>query len=1401
MRATSTKTELASATYRSVHPKPEINDVIVSKLRTAFVALGVLVAGVVGFAHPGDSQSQPYQIAQATCQRYVSTTNDYGLYRGQVFASLPPGIPASAFVTANIACGIPTSSPPPTPAPTASGTAVPTPTAAPTCLFYVSVQPGNGVQAGQAFTNPPTGVDVVQAGLPCGTPTATPIPTGAPTASPSSSPTATPSATPTPTATPTATASPTPSPTPTSSPLFGGFLRSTSIAPYNGLALTAGTSQPNPYPVRANYSSEAAFCAATDTSGNSIISANPLDPTKSADLLQIGVKETRQDQSTYFQDYSFFHTDANFQSTTPQYNLQGLDGINCFEAAHGITPVISLNPGAIQYNENPTGFNVQQHNLYDSAQDFGNYCSAIATHEAAQGFHNYSAPGNEVNSFYGSVFPGDPTQPIAVPNSTSGTIAVGTSVAYRIVAIIPQGMTDAGAESNAVAETSGNGSIRVSWGTFPTATSYEVFGRTAGSEQLLATVTAVAGYQQSWIDTGANTPSGALPSTNAVLVAATEAQIAGYEKNCYSAIHAADSQAVVYGFELDDDGGLNPSAAQFVHDERVNFGCGPGTCYDGIALHTALRYPVPAAGTPCYPNAGGDYTIACLDDVETAAGQSVPLDIGETVITWPGFVADAATAGLATTTNLAQLKAYPQVKFINWANVDECDAYPSGYFMNGCLIDLNHHETPQYVAAYPFYNGGATAPPTAAPTASPTPSPTPAPTTTPQLATVYQANGAYNQNVPLNSAPSPGNYAICFEVYQFNLTGESCNNTGGQVLPQLNVTGTSWSIAAWGATLNGTPTNMFSTSQGASTFVVELGGVSAPTFTSLPLTTTTGPTTTVSISGVIAGAKSVLAIHSSADYTVSTDNGSFTGGGTDNSSYDGSDSARFWLFTPTASGTINITITAPAGTSLSAQLANMNSVSGATPSPSPSATPTASPSPSPSPSGTPTIAQSAGHYISPATLAAAPTNGDTIVCMQAYQFNLVGTNCEDANGSPTLYPQIDSTNSSNNSVAAWMGVVSGSPANGVFSFTHNAWSTVFDLKNVSATPIFGNFHSDSTTTGTSTVALTGLTAGAIQLIAVDSSDSADTVAISNGTISGPAFDGGSTARFYTVTATSTGASTITVTAATGSNVSIEFVALNPAGASLAVGTAVTTWRDKSGNGNNVTQATTADQPTIGLINGVKAVALNGAGQFLAATSSTALPIGASPFTVFVVAVDSNIGANYPSVVQWGGIGSGFVTDLIFQQNDGLRLAQDNSSGGVAGLIITSPIDTNPHTLEATYSGGDVGANGALLYDGNAQSVATFGTPYTFATTGSALQIGNNAGSTFPGAIGEVLVFSGALSTANRQYIEGGEACKWGTQSQLPSGHPYKSTCPTSYAPSTVSGLALWLDGADSSTFN
>jgi hypothetical protein len=99
--------------------------------------------------------------------------------------------------------------------------------------------------------------------------------------------------------------------------------------------------------------------------------------------------------------------------------------------------------------------------------------------------------------------------------------------------------------------------------------------------------------------------------------------------------------------------------------------------------------------------------------------------------------------------------------------------------------------------------------------------------------------------------------------------------------------------------------------------------------------------------------------------------------------------------------------------------------------------------------------------------------------------------------------------------------------------------------------------------------------------------------------------------------------------------------------------------------------------------------------------------------------------------------------------------------------------------------------------------------------GARFQAGNGTPNAYLyGPVNEVLIFSQAISTTQRQQVEGYLAWKWGLQGSLPSNHPYKTSPiapllnpPTNlpiirssqWQPTQISGCGLWYDGKDAST--
>jgi hypothetical protein len=224
--------------------------------------------------------------------------------------------------------------------------------------------------------------------------------------------------------------------------------------------------------------------------------------------------------------------------------------------------------------------------------------------------------------------------------------------------------------------------------------------------------------------------------------------------------------------------------------------------------------------------------------------------------------------------------------------------------------------------------------------------------------------------------------------------------------------------------------------------------------------------------------------------------------------------------------------------------------------------------------------------------------------------------------------------------------------------------------------------------------------------------------------------------------------------------------------------------DKSGHGATMIQPAAAAQPFLrpNSLNGLPTIDFNGTSDFLCST--TGFPTS-SDFTIVYLGEMTGTGSNnlFSDYAQgakphafWGG-GSAQMPSLW-----------------TSGTWLTSPtVGTSPFFSVATYdSAGRVGK----IYNNGTTTPAT-GSGGS-ATTDASIEIGgyNGAGNFLTGMLGEAFVYSRTLSTTERQSVEGYLACKWGLQSNLPSGHPYANACPTGFDPSQLSNLSAWYDASD-----
>ena len=233
-------------------------------------------------------------------------------------------------------------------------------------------------------------------------------------------------------------------------------------------------------------------------------------------------------------------------------------------------------------------------------------------------------------------------------------------------------------------------------------------------------------------------------------------------------------------------------------------------------------------------------------------------------------------------------------------------------------------------------------------------------------------------------------------------------------------------------------------------------------------------------------------------------------------------------------------------------------------------------------------------------------------------------------------------------------------------------------------------------------------------------------------------------------------------------------ASNPANYTLS-GANVTTWNDNSGNGNIATyvaRGSSTAGPTVlsggSGINGLAVLHFNGTQELTLSNSTT-------PESVFIVNRVTNYNGNLDGI--WGQVG-----------DYGIRM-----TGGPAWANPGNANDySNPGVMYL--NGAQQSGNGAVTI-GTAQLLeATNASPPAFAQTGLGEYGTGAAGNRyFTGDIGEVIAFSGVLTTAQRQAVEAYLDFKWfGT---VTPGFSGTNLLPTTTAVSLSNSSTLDLAGS------
>ncbi len=277
---------------------------------------------------------------------------------------------------------------------------------------------------------------------------------------------------------------------------------------------------------------------------------------------------------------------------------------------------------------------------------------------------------------------------------------------------------------------------------------------------------------------------------------------------------------------------------------------------------------------------------------------------------------------------------------------------------------------------------------------------------------------------------------------------------------------------------------------------------------------------------------------------------------------------------------------------------------------------------------------------------------------------------------------------------------------------------------------------------------------------------------------------------------------------------------NGNGIQPANGTLISTWRDKSGNNTNATQATAINQPVYQteLLNGLPTLQFPAISRNnLVALDTPAFNYGTTNRTSFFV-LRNNYSSGTPAASPhwfWPKSGNGTAAQSL------VGWIQSVERNGFGTCAISAPIGsffilTNvfgaSSLFERMYTNGNPSNGNSLTRSG----------AFISATSGYRIGALDNADSGssvywFDGNIAEVILFNQTLTTFQIQQMEGYLAWKWGLQSSLPSTHPYKNspiaplsnppvTLPLSiqnafFTPTQISGCQLWLDAADTNSMS
>lgn len=237
------------------------------------------------------------------------------------------------------------------------------------------------------------------------------------------------------------------------------------------------------------------------------------------------------------------------------------------------------------------------------------------------------------------------------------------------------------------------------------------------------------------------------------------------------------------------------------------------------------------------------------------------------------------------------------------------------------------------------------------------------------------------------------------------------------------------------------------------------------------------------------------------------------------------------------------------------------------------------------------------------------------------------------------------------------------------------------------------------------------------------------------------------------------------------------------------GSTVSQWNDKSGNARHVSQATATNQPTYNAtgLNGKGTLNFDGVDWLFNATPGALLRNVLGGTVAAVVNYTDAVSQRIP-VATMNGTGAGVRLAAGLQAAGTTNIFSRRLDAETGATTITSPpAYTNGTSIiqigVARYSAGvleqyingTTGGTGAFALSGSSSDTDSATLVIGGTSTDDGVTLNGNQ---MLGFVGETIYTNTALSTDDRQRLEGYLAWKWGLVASLPVAHPYKNSPPT-----------------------